>query len=402
MRSDDGGGSALVLLTLGLLLALHNANRFGIAGLFGPLRGRFQGAYAAVGNLFSAYPLAYACSQMPVGFLADRVDPRRLILVGTAGATVTAVVFALTDSYGVALATRLVAGLCGAMIYTPAMTFGIGSFPAATRGTAVGIAYTGVGLGTATSLAVLPVLAEWMGLSGALLCLAAFAALMTVLTPIGLAIRRKDRPRGRSTPGSLLRQAPFLCLLGFSFLGFFNTYALLTWLPAYLSDGLGVSASRAGALAALVNVTMTVSSPLVGKLSDVVGSRRLILQIGALASLASFAILATTRAVALTLLAAVIAGIASAMTTAPMMVFAGERFGAGAAGLAVGMVNTIGQIGSSLAGFAFGPLLDATGSFGAIWWSCVPIGVARAALLQMIGDEARPDRGATSAGEVMR
>jgi len=397
--SDELGGTGLILLTIGLLLALHNANRFGIAGLFGPLRVRYRGAYAVVGNLFSAYPLAYACSQIPVGFLADRLDPRRLILLGTAGATVAGVVFALTDTYGVGLGARLVAGVCGAMIYTPAMTFGIGSFPAAKRGAAMGVAYTGVGLGTATSLAALPVLVDWIGLTGALLCLAGFAAFMTVLTPFGLAIRRKERPRARSTPRSLLRQGGFLCLLGFSFFGFFNTYALLTWLPAYLSDGLGVGPSRAGALAALVNITMMMSSPLVGKLSDVVRSRLLILQLGALCSLAAFAILATTRAVPLALVAGVLAGTASSMTTAPMMVFASERFGAGSAGLAVGMVNAIGQTGSSLSGIVFGPLLDATGSFGSIWWSCIPIGVVRCALLQMIGEEPGPDPGAPAAAE---
>jgi hypothetical protein len=61
--SDELDGTGLILLTIGLLLALHNANRFGIAGSFGPLRARYDGAYAAVANLFSAYPLAYACSR---------------------------------------------------------------------------------------------------------------------------------------------------------------------------------------------------------------------------------------------------------------------------------------------------------------------------------------------------
>jgi hypothetical protein len=47
-------GTGLILLTIGLLPALHNANRFGIAGLLGPLRVRYREAYAAVGNLFGA------------------------------------------------------------------------------------------------------------------------------------------------------------------------------------------------------------------------------------------------------------------------------------------------------------------------------------------------------------
>lgn len=388
--------STLLLLTIGLLLALHNATRFGIAAIFGPLRSRFHGAYAAVGNLFSAYPLAYACAQIPAGYLADRLDPRRLILLGTSVAAAAGIVFALTDAYPVALAARALAGVCGALIYTPAMTFGIGAFPPERRGAAMGVAYTGVGLGTAASLAAMPALVGALGLTGALLCLAGFAAAMSVLGPVGLGVRRRDRPRPRATAGGLLRQRPFQCLLGFSFLGFFNTYAVLTWLPAYLSDALGQPAGRAGALAALVNIAMTVASPLVGKLSDVVASRRRILEVGAAASLAAFAILATTRSTALTVLASILAGTASAMTTAPMMVFAGERFGEGTAGLAVGMVNAIGQMGSSLSGVVFGPLLDATGSFAAIWWTCIPVGVVRLALLWLVSDAASPDAGAAA------
>jgi predicted MFS family arabinose efflux permease len=386
--TDDPGSGALLLVTIGLLLALHNATRFGIAGLFGPLRGRFHGAYTAVGNLFSVYPLAYACSQIPVGYLADRLDPRRLILIGTATMTLVGVVFALTRSYALALIARLVAGVSGALIYTPAMTFGIAAFPASRRGTAIGVAYTGVGLGIAASLSILPMLIEPLGLTGTLLVLAAFSAVMTVLSPITLSLRRHERPKRGPHPGALLRQRSFQALLGFSFLGFFTTYAILTWLPAYLADGLGVPAARAGMLAAVANVTMTVASPLVGKLSDVIGSRRRVLEVGALLSLASFVVLATMPSVPLVVLSSVVAGAASAMTTAPLFVFAGERFGEGTAGLAVGMVNGIGQTGSSLSGVVFGPLLDVTGTFRSIWWTCIPIAIARYLLLREVADRA--------------
>ncbi len=381
--TDEPRRSGLLLLTIGLLLALHNANRFGIAGVFGPLRLRFHGAYAAVGNLFGAYPLAYACSQIPVGYLADRVDPRRLILAGTAVATATGVVFAFTDSYGVAIVARLVSGVCGALIYTPAMTFGITSFPAARRGTAIGVAYLGVGLGTAVSMAALPVLVERIGLTGGLLAIAAFGAVMTAVSPIGLALRRVERAPARPRTAGLLRQAGFRYLLGFSFFGFLTTYAILTWLPAYLSDALGVPPTSAGALAAIPTITLTIASPFAGKLSDVFGRRR-VLEVGALAGVASFVVLAATRSLVLVMLASVLAGASMAMTTAPLFVFASERFGEGTAGLAVGMVNAIGQTGSSLSGVVFGPMLDWTGSFASIWWTCIPIAIVRCLLLRAV------------------
>jgi predicted MFS family arabinose efflux permease len=383
--TDAHGGLGL-LVTIGLLLALHNANRFGITGIFGPLRERYGGAYAAVGNLFSAYPIAYACAQIPVGWLADRADPRRLILTGTATATVAGILFAMSESYAVAFAARLVAGACGALIYTPSMSFGINAFPRERRGTAIGVAYTGVGLGTAISIASLPRLVDAAGLTPALLALAGFGVVMMVVSPIGLALRRPPRKAPATSAASLLRQRPFQYLLGFSFLGFFNTYAILTWLPAYLTDVLGVEPAGAGALAALVNVSMTAASPFAGKLSDAFASRRRILEIGALASVVAFVALGATRSVALTVLAALLAGVSAAMTIAPMMVFATERFGEGAAGLAVGMVNGIGQTGSSLSGVVFGPVLDATGSFAAIWWTCLPLALVRYALLRAAGE----------------
>lgn len=339
--SDESRRPRLLLLTIGLLLALHNANRFGIAGIFGPLRLRFQGAYAAVGDLFGAYPLAYALSQIPVGYLADRVDPRRLILVGTAVATATGILFAFTDFYAVAFAARLVAGVSGALIYTPAMTFGITTFPVARRGTAIGAAYVGVGLGTAAALAGLPVLVERLGLTGGLLVLAGFGAVMTAFTPIGLSLRR-TAPRARPRSGGLLWERSFQALLGFSFLGFLTTYGLFTWLPAYLSDALGLAPTTAGVLAAIPNISMTVAAPPAGKLSDVLGRRR-VLALGAAGNVGAFVMLAATPWLPVVILAGIVAGVATAMTTAPLFVFASERFGQGAAGFAVGIINGVGQ-----------------------------------------------------------
>jgi predicted MFS family arabinose efflux permease len=377
----------LLLLTIGLLLALHNANRFSLAGIFGPLRLRFHGAYAAVGNLFSAYPLAYALSQIPVGYLADRVDPRRLILVGTVIATATGILIAFTDVYAVALGARLLAGISGALIYTPAMTFGIAAFPVARRGAAVGVAYVGVGLGTAATLAGLPALVQHLGLTGGLLVLAGFGAVMTAIAPIGLSLRR-NVPRAHPAGPRLLQDPSFQALLGFSFLGFFTTYAILTWLPAYLSDAFGIAPTTAGVLSAIPNLSLTAASPMAGKLSDTLG-RRPVLAIGAVGSVAAFVMLAITHSWPAVLVASIVGGVSTAMTTAPLFVFASERFGQGAAGLAVGMVNGVGQIGSSLSGVVFGPMLDWTGTFASIWWSCIPIALLRYALLARVKEPPR-------------
>jgi MFS family permease len=99
--------------------------------------------------------------------------------------------------------------------------------------------------------------------------------------------------------------------------------------------------------------------------------------------------LAITHSWPAVLVASIVAGVSTAMTTAPLFVFASERFGQGAAGLAVGMVNGVGQIGSSLSGVVFGPMLDWTGTFASIWWSCIPIALVRYALLARVKEPPR-------------
>jgi|GEM_PF-4656999 len=98
----------ITVIVLACLLALHNAQRLSPVPLFEEWRLRLSVDYVGVGNLFSAYLIAYSLSQIPVGMLADRFDSRRMVAAGAALSVIASAMFALSDSlpFGPVVASR--------------------------------------------------------------------------------------------------------------------------------------------------------------------------------------------------------------------------------------------------------------------------------------------------------
>jgi ACS family D-galactonate transporter-like MFS transporter len=63
-------------------------------------------SFTGAGTLAAASTFIYALMQIPSGFLADRIRPRRLFIVGLAGTNAFAPSFALLHEYWVLLANQ--------------------------------------------------------------------------------------------------------------------------------------------------------------------------------------------------------------------------------------------------------------------------------------------------------
>ena len=61
--------------------------------------------------------LLYVLMQIPVGLLIDRFGARRVLFSGLSLMTVGQIGFAFADSYGTALAARLLVGIGDAMVF---------------------------------------------------------------------------------------------------------------------------------------------------------------------------------------------------------------------------------------------------------------------------------------------
>lgn len=358
----------VTIVILSAILALHNAQRLAPVPLFNELRYRLAIDYTGVGNLFSAFLIAYALCHIPVGMLADRIDNKKLVIVGVAIALLGSTVFAISESYLLTVAMRFVLGIASAFLYIPVIRYIVAAFSKKERGSVMGFVEVGAGAGQILSLVLLPFMAEKFDLTGAFLCLPLLSLIILLGILIGLrSVRKTSVTADRGELSSLLRTGRFWNLIAFHFLGMLAAYAVLGWLPTYLRTEFGYSSVQAGLMGALVNLAVAVCSPLAGIISDRMTTRIPVLVAGSVLSLPCFGLLLVSHNTTVVLVAALLVGASIAFTIPVLMILVGESFETVGAGLAVSIVGTLGQISSSLSGSLFGYILDSGGGFFAVW-----------------------------------
>ena len=135
--------------------------------------------------------------------------------------------------------------------------------------------------------------------------------------------------------------------------------ALISMIPLYLQQDKGLSSSETGLIYAVMVLVGALAQPYVGKLSDMVGRRKVILSFNggaAVAAFAAYTLDATTylfAVLAMLLLAvALLQGVRAAILAAAVE-FAGSREGA-ALGFSFSLMDGIGALGALLAGWVAG------------------------------------------------
>jgi predicted MFS family arabinose efflux permease len=381
------------LLVLCGVLALHNAMRIGPVTFIEELRGRYGVDYAGAGNVVGAYTLAYGFAQLLAGLLADRLGSRRLMLVGLGLGCAGSAAFAVTESYSLALAARLLMGVAGGCLYTPTIAYTFAAFPSALRGRAMGFAEAGVGAGQVLALLGLPILFQAIGLTPAFLAIPAAAVGLGLAVALALPPIPPAPHAARGSLRDLARERDFwLLAVGFAFVGMLAQVAVLAWMPTYLRQVHAFGVVGAGLSTGIVVTGLMLFSPVFGILSDRLTARRPVMLVGCLLALAGFVILLVTSHPWVAVAAALLVSASMAATIPMQVVFASERFRAVGSGTAIGLVNTGGQIAASLGGPLYGALLDRGLGFSAVWGFATGLGALRILAVLGIREPAHTDR----------
>lgn len=226
---------------------------------------------------------------------------------------------------------------------------------------------------------------------GSAIMLAAIAALLMFAAP--LLRLPADAPRARASESAtavlntaLKSRSYVLLLLGFFVCGF-QVVFVATHLPAYVADaGLPKSAaSTALALIGLFNILGTLVCGWAGdrmKKKDALAIfyllRSLVIVCFIFAPLTPFTVALFGAAIGFLWLGTV------PLTSGLIAVF----FGARHMSMLYGVVFVSHQFGSSLGAWLGGLLYEATGSYDVVWWLCIALGVAAAALHYPIHERA--------------
>ncbi|MFD8981381.1 nitrate/nitrite transporter [Streptomyces sp. NPDC059564] len=264
LKDPPGGRRAVAVWSIGVsvyFVAVIFRTSLGVAGL--DAADRFHVNASALSTFSLLQLLVYAGMQIPVGLMVDRLGTKKVLTLGAVLFTAGQVGFALSPSYGMALAARALLGCGDAMTFISVLRLGNRWFPAR-RGPLVAqlAGLVGMAGNLVSTLVLAPVL---HGLGWVPAFLGSAVAGLVVLVPLVLFLR--DHPEGhepapvpRGAGGFVRRQIADSWREPGTKLGLWVHFTtqfpamvfLLLWGMPFLVEAQGLSRTTAGGLLTLV------------------------------------------------------------------------------------------------------------------------------------------------------
>jgi MFS family permease len=280
---------AIIAFTLGtLFFGYAFVQRVSPSVMTDELMREFAVGGAALGSLSAFYFYAYASIQLPVGMLTDRFGPRKLMSFTAALCALASVSFALSDSLLAASIGRALIGGTVAFAFVGTLAIAGYWFKPAQYALLAGLLQTAGMSGGIFGQAPLRQLVESVGWRGTINVLAVVALALAVLLFFLVPKRSGEQKHHGPKPGILqglravtINPQTWIC----SIIGFGMASSMLAlgglWGVPWLNSVHEYSKTEAAGITSMIFVGWAIFSPLCGWLSDRIGRRNIIQQIGA-------------------------------------------------------------------------------------------------------------------------
>ena len=255
------------------------------------IRDELNLSYAEAGWIVSAFTLTYGFSQLPAGWLADRIGARLLITIGISGVALTGIFTGLSPSYTFMVIALMAMGILGGGYHPSASPLVSNAVDTKNRGRALGLHQIG---GTASNF-VAPLVAvplaiifgSWRG---------SFISLGMVILVFGIVFffllgkqshkQKEMKPQSAVQTQNDSHQYRIVRLVPFIILGIIiqvTTFSSIGFISLFAVDQLSASKEIGAALIALAQVAGLFAGPLGGYLSDRIGKIPVMLTVAFLA-----------------------------------------------------------------------------------------------------------------------
>lgn len=225
---------------------------------------------AEAGILSAAYAAGTLIGSLPAGYVASRVGPRRTVIAGLLLLGCASLVFGFADQIYLLDGARFVQGIAGALIWSGALTWLIGSSPEDKRGSVIGTA-----LGTAVAGALLgPALGA---IAGSIGTEPVFSSVLVITILLSIAASRLPETRAPERQGlrevvATMLSRPVLEAAAFVAVPSVMFGAIEVLVPLRIDDlGGGHGLIAGGFIAGAALEAML--APVAGRMSDRVGRR---------------------------------------------------------------------------------------------------------------------------------
>jgi len=236
--------------------------------------------YTRSGLLISAFTLSYGLSQFPAGWLADRLGPRILLVIGISGVAMAGLLAGLSQNYRIMFVCLVVMGITGGGYHPAAPPLISAAVEPENRGRAMGLHMVGGSAPFFLAPLIAVALAAAWGWRGAFIALAVPTILFGAVI-YGVLGRRlntdkieksadeADRHQASASQRHFYQLAPFIII---STLTHAVTYCVIAFIPLFLVDRFGLEKEAAAAFLSIFYSAGLWASLLGGVLSDRLGS----------------------------------------------------------------------------------------------------------------------------------
>jgi MFS family permease len=369
----ESGVSARVVALLTLAAFINYVDRGNLATAGPLIRDQFALSNAQLGLLLSAFFWSYAPGQLPAGWLAERLDARRILAVGLAVWGVATALTGLASGFIMLLILRVMLGLGESVMYPASFKILACEALEVERGRANGWLAAGQLSGPAFGTLAGGLLMAWFGWR--VVFVAAGCASVLWLWPWLRTPRVPLLAPARATPGgpptrALLRSRELWGSCLGNFCEGYVLYLILSWLPVYLVKTHGLTMAQMAQLGAGVYALAAATSVLSGWASDRwlkagassnrVRKTALLTGLAALAACLSVCAFAGSLG---TLSALAGCGLGLGMLVPAIFASAQTLAGSGAAARWMGVQNFSANLAGISAPVITGVVVDRTGSF---------------------------------------
>jgi MFS family permease len=265
------GVSARVVALLTLAAFINYVDRGSLATAGPLIRDQFALSNAQLGLLLSGFFWSYTPAQLPAGWLAERLDARRVLAVGLAVWGVATALTGLATGFAMLLVLRVMLGIGESVMYPASFKILAREALEGQRGRANGFLASGLFAGPAFGTLAGGLLMAWLGWRVVFFVFGCASVLWLwpwLRTPRASTPQRshgmQDCPstlmilRCRELWGSCLGQ----------FCEAYVFYLVLSWLPVYLVKARGFSMTQMAQIGAGVYALSTIACILTGWVSD--------------------------------------------------------------------------------------------------------------------------------------
>jgi predicted MFS family arabinose efflux permease len=374
MRVSSSPWVALLLICSGVFCAFVSV--FAIPPLIVTLSSEFHISFARSGLFMTAYTLTPTFGSLLIGFFSDRIGVRRSMLSGLALLVAAGILSSLTRNFWEMLACRILIGIGATTFFVPGLAAILRLFPPSRLNLPTGAYFSSLNLGLSVALFATPAIARSAGWRVALF---SYAVLPMLLLTVMLLFTKPgfcgeyQRPAGESdsSTNAGISGWPLVLVSVGNFCLFFQSFAMITWLPEYLGQQRGYPPGQVGAVSMLLGLVVIPGSLFAGWLADRVGAWFVAISGALLCAICPTVLIFAPhfRVTEVSMDTALLA-LGTSLLTIPLTSVVGKLVAQEHGGKAVGLILTTGYSGAIVSTYLGGWLLTASGSSRSTFFMC--------------------------------